>query len=86
MAKKIYEKLITVAEVVKHLLTLEQDRPMCKVGHFGEIYPIDLMDFSIPADKQTTYQEPINASYPYEDRKYMDVYNVHVPDIGEDPD
>ena len=73
----------TVADLIKHLQTLDQSLPIGRKGNFGEFHPMITLEFIAttshldswtPGGFETTHGEDIP------------VMAIIVPDIGDEPD
>ena len=64
---------MTVGELIDYLMTKDKSLEVGRVGHFGELYPMDAYNFSV----STAWRE--------NGERYK-VLNVETPDIGPFPE
>jgi hypothetical protein len=72
---------LTVKVLIKYLEMLDPDLKVGRVGHYGEFYPMDLLDFSDRvADMGGAF------SYRRGKKRAEKVLAISPPDIGPEPD
>ncbi len=74
--------MVYLDEVIEKLTQIRESKgnlPVVKVGHFGEINEMDLIDFST----RLATEEGV-----YVNRKHKEIWvlNIDTPDIGPGPD
>lgn len=89
MGRKSHEQLIqdrlnealTIGQLIEHLKGLPQDAYFGVVGHFGEANLMNKHDFSYIRRSYITATEFWRGK-----RHHIDILDMHVPDIGPNPD
>jgi hypothetical protein len=80
--KKQHERF-TIKDLIGFLNTLDPNSLVGKIGHYGEFYPMDEMDFSYSScHVNLTYNASIDDKLSSPSEK---VLGINTPDIGEEP-
>lgn len=79
------DKMMTVADLIEHLKTMDPTLKVGRSGHFGEMHEMTKHDFY--AGNPTAYVTPDGPwSWREEPQVHVSFVNVNSPDIGPDPD
>lgn len=78
--KRIAEAL-KVSELIEILEEMPHDAVVGRVGHFGEMNGIDRHDISL----KKGYVTP-DGRWRNENRRYVNIVEIDMPDIGPDPE
>jgi hypothetical protein len=70
-------KPFTIEQLIKHLSIFPKDTLVGKIGHFGEFHEMDKSDF----DFSHSYRD-----HQYKETESLNVIDINIPYIGEEPD
>lgn len=66
---------MTIKDLIRLLKTCPKDAQVGTIGHFGEFFPMDEIEFQIRKARIST-----------ESQKTIEVLDICCPDIGPEPD
>ena len=81
MTKKNKPTPFTVGDLIAHLQTFDPTLPVGRLGHFGELWPMDAGDFHVFPQYYEWDGAGLNQL-----PNVSKVLNIEPPDIGEEPD